>query len=113
MTEPSAAPLSRVPDEAQIREALRNVIDPELGMNIVALGLIYRIDVTADKVLIDLTMTSPACPMGDMIMEDVERTLSEMLPSGVSFEAQLVWEPPWNPSMMDASAKAHFGWTPD
>ncbi len=112
MTEAADAPISRLPDEAHIREALRNVIDPELGMNIVALGLIYRIDVTAEKVVIELTMTSPACPMGDMILEDVEKTLTGLLPAGTPFEARLVWEPPWNPSMMDASAKAHFGWTP-
>lgn len=103
---------SRVPDEGHIREALRDVIDPELGMNIVALGLVYRIEVAAEKILIELTMTSPACPMGDMILDDVEKTMTAIVPADVSFEAKLVWDPPWSPSMMDASARAHFGWTP-
>ncbi|HEX8989970.1 MAG TPA: metal-sulfur cluster assembly factor [Rhodocyclaceae bacterium] len=110
MTEPAA---SRLPDEGQLREALRNVIDPELGMNVVALGLIYRIEVTAERAVVELTMTSPACPMGDMILDDVESTLAQLLPAELPFEARLVWEPPWTPAMMDERAKAHFGWTPD
>lgn len=105
--------VAALPDETAIRDALRAVIDPELGMNVVALGLIYRVDVSPAKVLVELTMTSPACPMGDMILEDVEQTLARTLPPGLPAEARLVWDPPWSPAMMDASAKAHFGWTPD
>lgn len=113
MIESAATPVGRLPDADQLREALRSVIDPELGMDVVALGLIYRIEVTPERARVDLTMTSPACPMGDMILDDVEATLARLLPAELPFEARLVWEPPWSPAMMDARAKAHFGWTPD
>ena len=105
-TEATAAPQ---PDEQQIRDILRRVVDPEVGMNIVALGLVYRIDIAADRLLIEMTMTSPACPMGEMIVDDVRAALANALPA-METEIRLVWEPPWNPSMMDAASKQHFGW---
>jgi len=101
------------PEEQQIRNILRQVIDPEVGMNIVALGLVYRIEAAADRVVIEMTMTSPACPMGEMIMEDVHAALAKGLPDTVKVEVSLVWEPPWNPSMMDEASKQHFGWEPE
>jgi metal-sulfur cluster biosynthetic enzyme len=99
-----------LPDIDGIREILRQVVDPELGANIVDLGLIYRIEPTPERVLIEMTMTSPACPMGDMIMEDVNSTLAAALPENCRPEVRLVWEPPWDPSMMSERVKAHFGW---
>jgi len=101
------------PDERQIRDILRQVIDPEIGMNIVALGLVYRVDVAAEHLRIEMTMTSPACPMGEMILDDVHAALSKALPDAPTPEVSLVWEPPWNPSMMDEAAKQHFGWQPE
>jgi metal-sulfur cluster biosynthetic enzyme len=101
------------PGEQEIRDMLRKVIDPEVGMNIVALGLVYSIDAAADRVAIEMTMTSPACPMGEMIMEDVHAALAKGLPDTVKVEVSLVWEPPWNPSMMDEASKQHFGWEPE
>ena len=99
-----------LPDIDALREILRQVVDPELGANIVDLGLIYRIEPTPDRVLVEMTMTSPACPMGDMIMEDVNSTLAAALPKNCRPEVRLVWEPPWDPSMMSERVKAHFGW---
>lgn len=107
------APDKRSLDEQQVRDILRQVIDPEVGVNIVALGLIYRIEVGADRLLIEMTMTSPACPMGEMIVGDVRAALKNVLPDGVVPDIRLVWEPPWNPAMMDEASKQHFGWTPD
>lgn len=104
---------SSVPDEQQIRAILRQVIDPEVGMDIVALGLIYRIEVTADRLLIEMTMTSPACPMGEMILDDIDDTLAKTLPNTMQPDVRLVWEPAWHPSMMDEEAKQHFGWASD
>ncbi|MCF8179091.1 MAG: metal-sulfur cluster assembly factor [Sulfuritalea sp.] len=98
------------PDEETIRDILRQVIDPEVGMNIVDLGLVYRVDATPARVLIEMTMTSPACPLGDMIIENIRDALAPSLPPDCVADIQLVWEPPWQPSMMNATAKEHFGW---
>lgn len=105
-------PISTPCDEARIRDALRRVVDPEAGMNIVDLGLVYRVavDVDAAQVLVEMTMTSPACPMGDMIVEDVEAVLGEILPPPLAGKVRLVWEPPWDPSRMSDAAREHFGW---
>lgn len=97
-------------DVERVRDALRKVIDPEIGMNIVDVGLIYRIAVEGQTVFVDLTMTSPACPMGDMILEDVDAALDKCLPPGYEAAIQLVWEPPWSPARMSAEARQHFGW---
>lgn len=97
-------------DIEQVRAALRQVIDPEIGMNIVDVGLIYRIAIEGQTVFVDLTMTSPACPMGDMILEDVDAAIDKCLPPGYEAEIQLVWEPPWSPARMSAEARQHFGW---
>lgn len=99
--------------QGQIRDVLRQVIDPEVGINIVALGLVYRIEAAAEHVVIEMTMTSPACPMGEMIMEDIHAALAKVLPETVKPDIRLVWEPPWNSSMMDEASKQHFGWEPE
>lgn len=99
-----------LPDVDTLRDALRQVIDPEVGMNIVDLGLVYRIAAENGGVVVEMTMTSPACPMGEMIVADVEKTLGEWLPANVTPEVRLVWSPPWNPSMMTEEARSHFGW---
>lgn len=93
-----------------VRAALREVLDPEIGINIVDIGLIYRIEVGAGKVEVDMTMTSPACPMGDMLLEDVESAMQRCMPEGYVLELQLVWEPPWSPALMSEDARSHFGW---
>jgi metal-sulfur cluster biosynthetic enzyme len=103
-------PATAMPDEAAIRDALRLVDDPEVGMNIVDLGLVYRVDVNGDKVVIEMTMTSPACPMSGMILDEVEAVLDKILPSTAFLEILLVWTPPWDPSMMSPAAKARLGW---
>ena len=97
-------------DEAAVRELLKTVLDPELGIDVVELGLIYGIDVGADGVRVRLTMTSAACPMGDMLLEDAERALAEGLPAGTPSEIELVWEPPWTPERMSERAKHTLGW---
>lgn len=109
-TQAATPPASSGPDEQQIRDILRQVIDPEVGRDIVSLGLVYRVELAAGHLLIEMTMTSPACPMGEMIVEDVHAALARALPDTIAPEVRLVWEPPWNPSMMDAAARQHFGW---
>ncbi len=93
-----------------VRNALRDVIDPEAGINIVELGLVYRIELAGSVVNVDLTMTSPTCPMGDMILDDARQAVEACLPEGMSLDLQLVWEPPWGPERMSEKARGHFGW---
>ena len=99
-----------MPCEETLRTALRRVIDPEAGMNIVDLGLVYAIDIAPAWVRIVMTMTTPACPMSAMIMEEVRREARTVMPVDAEIDVQLVWEPPWNADMLSARAKEHFGW---
>ena len=100
-----------MPDDDAVREALRQVDDPEAGMNIVDLGLVYRVDVTPDAVHVDVTMTTAACPMADMIVEQARDVIRAIVPVGNVVDVELVWDPPWTPDKMTAIAKEHFGWT--
>lgn len=100
-------------DTELIRDALRKVVDPEVGANIVDLGLVYRIELTGRRLLIEMTMTSPACPMGDLIVDDAHAELDRVLPADVSVNLQVVWEPPWNPSMMSEQCRLRLGWKED
>jgi len=99
-----------LPDEDAVREILREVIDPEVGMNIVDLGLIYRIEITPERLLVEMTMTSPACPLGAMIVDEVKGALEPALPASCLTDIRLVWEPPWDPSRMSGDSRKHFGW---
>lgn len=104
---PNAAP-PPLPSRDAILAALRTVIDPEAGVNIVDLGLVYRTDVVADAVEVDMTMTSPACPMGDMMVDAAESALRAVVPVSHAIRVRLVWSPPWEPSRMSEAAKKHF-----
>jgi metal-sulfur cluster biosynthetic enzyme len=98
------------PTEEAVRDALRSVDDPEVGMNIVDLGLVYRIDVAPQRVHVTMTMTTPACPMGSMIVEEAREAVGPLVASGGDVKVELVWEPPWSPEMMSATAKQALGW---
>jgi metal-sulfur cluster biosynthetic enzyme len=100
-----------MPDDEALREALRQVDDPEAGMNIVDLGLVYEIDVAPNAVRVDMTMTTAACPMADMITEEARAVIERIVPEGTGVEIRLVWDPPWTPDKMTGIAKEHFGWT--
>ena len=91
-----------------VLRALREVLDPELGYNIVDLGLIYQVEVQAGVIRISMTMTTPGCPAQDYILSGVhERCMS--LPGAQEAKIDLVWLPAWSPQRMTPSAKAHFG----
>jgi metal-sulfur cluster biosynthetic enzyme len=92
-----------------ITECLREVYDPELGVNIVDLGLIYDLQFVEGKVTVVMTLTTPGCPMHDMIVGGVERAL-EMLPEVLSVDVQVVWEPAWSPALMSDEAKQDLGY---
>lgn len=98
-------------DESAVRDALREVEDPEAGMNIVDLGLVYAVDVSEGAVRVDMTMTSPACPVADVLAEQAHDAVAAVVPPGTDVTVRLVWDPIWNPSMMSGVAKDHFGWS--
>ena len=95
---------------ARIYEALHNVYDPELGVNIVDLGLVYNVDLREDGfVTITMTLTTPGCPMHESIGEGVGAALQPI--EGVTGGTiQLVWEPRWEPSMMTDEGRAELGY---
>ena len=103
-------PLTASVDD-RVRDLLRQVIDPEVGVNIVDLGLVYRIDANASGVRVEMTMTSPACPLGEMIVDEARAVLIAGLPGSGEPDISLVWNPTWEPSMMSQRAKESLGWS--
>lgn len=101
---------SEMPTKEVVLNILHNVIDPEVGVNIVDLGLVYGVEISGNKLRVDLTMTTPACPMSEMILDDARRALAGLAPEGTEIDLNLVWEPPWNPDKMSENARDHFGW---
>lgn len=99
-----------LPSEDRVREALGSVDDPEVGINIVDLGLVYRIDVTLQSVRVEMTMTTPACPMSELITDNARRAVAALVPEGVAVDIELVWDPFWTPDMMSETAKQTLGW---
>lgn len=93
-----------------LRQALRKVVDPEVGMNIVDLGLVYAIERDCSGVSVDITMTSPACPMGEGILAEAEYELQAVLPDNVPVAVNLVWDPPWSAARMSDRAREILGW---
>ena len=105
--EPAAAMGSDLPEQA--RTALKGVIDPELKMNVVDLGLIYGVDVTAGTVKVTYTLTSPGCPLGPVIKGQIQGVLTK-LPWVTEVQPELVWSPPWDPqTMASEEAKTELG----
>lgn len=95
--------------EADVIQVLRTCYDPEIPVNIYELGLIYRIEVHPDGyVEIDMTLTSPACPVAGSLPLEVERKI-RMIPEVRDVKINLVWEPVWNKDMMSDAAKIQLG----
>jgi metal-sulfur cluster biosynthetic enzyme len=94
---------------ADVQNALRGVVDPELGVNIVDLGLVYRIEIEETRVRIAMTMTTPACPLVDYLKELVTSAIDEHVPGVSDVEIVIEWEPPWDPAMMSDDARRQLG----
>lgn len=94
--------------EEKIFETLKTVIDPEIGINIVDLGLIYNIEIEENKVKVTMTLTTPGCPMHNSITNWVKEALSR-IDEGVEASVNLVWHPPWSPEDMSDDAKRQLG----
>jgi len=90
--------------------ALKAVIDPELGINIVDLGLVYGVEIDDQAhVKITMTLTTPGCPMHASFAEEIEQVLWQSIPGITGVEVDLVWDPRWNPSMISAEGMAELG----
>jgi len=97
-------------NEDNVLETLKAVIDPEIGVNIVDLGLIYKVEQRPDELYIQLTMTSPACPLHGVITRNMDNVLRQKFPDLGEMTIELVWDPPWSPKMMSDVAKKQLGW---
>ncbi len=94
--------------EEKIRKALTEVIDPELGISIVDLGLVYKIEAKKGEAKIEMTLTSPGCPLAGVIDKMVREAVLS-LEEIEKVDLQVVWDPPWTPEHMSESAKAELG----
>jgi len=110
---PAEAPFPYEGPEAlrqPITDALKRVVDPEVALSIVDVGLIYGVTATDDRLHVVLTMTSAACPVTDLIINDIETELDRAAPPGMAIDVELVWEPPWTTNRMSARAKLFMSW---
>jgi metal-sulfur cluster biosynthetic enzyme len=98
-----------VTTDTDIRKALRHVVDPEIGVNIIDLGLVYRIEVAVARVRITMTMTSPACPLADYLKDLVTSAIRRAVPDVVDVDINVVSEPQWDPEMMSDEARRQLG----
>jgi len=98
-----------MPTVEEVQDALTNVIDPELGLDFVELGLIYEIEISGGDVSVTYTLTTPGCPIGPMVEGQIEEFVSEL--EGVeSVESAVVFTPPWTPEKMSEDAKFALGY---
>ena len=95
-------------DEEEVTEALSNVIDPELGLDFVELGLVYGVEIDGGTVTVTFTLTTPACPIGPQVSEQMKEFVGDL--EGVdSVHPKMVFDPPWSPEMMSEDAKFALG----
>ena len=93
-----------------ITAALERVVDPEVALDIVSIGLVYGVVVTDDRVDVKVTMTTAACPVAEENDTDNEHELDQALPREFLIHVDLAWEPPWTPQRMSDRAKLFMGW---
>jgi len=98
-------------DESEVTQALRSVEDPEAGMSIVDLGLVYSVRCEPGRVRVEMTMTSPACPAAPYLVDEAAAAVRGIAPEGTDVQVELIWEPPWTPERMSAEAQSRFGWS--
>jgi metal-sulfur cluster biosynthetic enzyme len=93
--------------EQEAWEALAGVVDPELGIDIVELGLVYGVEVDEDRVGVTMTLTTAGCPLHDVIVDGVERALAR--PGGPRVDVEVVWDPPWDPGRIGTGGLRGLG----
>ena len=99
------------PTSNDVLDALRHVMDPEIGINVVDLGLVYEVEARDGHVRVVMTMTSTACPLGESISEEAGVAIRQNVRGVRSVSVGLVREPAWQPSMMSNAARERLGWT--
>jgi metal-sulfur cluster biosynthetic enzyme len=92
-------------DEENVRAALRQVIDPEVGLNVVDLGLVYAIAIEGQVVRVDMALTSAACPLGPYLLDEATEAIRDIVPQGMEVDVRLVDDPPWTPDRMSDLAR--------
>lgn len=108
---PSPAPDAPFPYEGPddlrgaITAALARVVDPELALSIVDIGLVHAVRLDGEALRVRMTMTSAACPVTDVIVDEVEHELAAVAPPGLPVEVELVWDPPWTPARLSGRAR--------
>lgn len=97
-----------MPTETEVIDVLKNVYDPEIGVNVVDLGLIYEVDVNQDVVNVNMTLTAPGCPMHDMISRTAEMAI-ETLEGVKEAHVSMIWDPPWTPDRITDEGRRLLG----
>ena len=97
-------------NDALVLEALKEVIDRELGVNVVDLGLIYGVAVDGTAIRITMTLTTPGCPLHESIAEAVQVALQDVFPRRGDVAVDLVWDPPWTPDRISDDGRWALGW---
>ncbi|RIK09932.1 MAG: metal-sulfur cluster biosynthetic enzyme [Acidobacteria bacterium] len=95
--------------ESRAWDALRNVYDPELAIDIVALGLVYAVRDEGDEVVLEITLTTPGCPVAETIPEDARAAVAEAVGPDKQVRVEIVWDPPWTPDLMEPEAAEALG----
>jgi metal-sulfur cluster biosynthetic enzyme len=92
-------------DDQDVLQVLRGVNDPEIGVNIVDLGLVYRAQRTAKGVDVALTLSTPSCPLSELLLEEAREALRTRFADASAISVELVWDPPWTPARMSDAAR--------
>lgn len=100
--------MNAIPDSAAVWEVLRSIPDPEFGVNIVDLGLIYSVECNDGDIAVTMTLTTPNCPSGGWIYEGTKQALAG-LPGVKNVEVAMVFDPPWTPEMLSEAASRQLG----
>ena len=95
-------------NDHDVLEALRGVSDPEIGINIVDLGLVYRAERKPDGVEVALTLSTPSCPLSELLVEEVREALRARFAEAPAIRIELVWDPPWTPERMSEAARSQL-----
>ena len=94
----------------RLTRALHRVVDPEMALDVVELGLVYSVQAVPQDARVRVTMTSAACPVTEFIVDEIGREMRAELGEGARVEVEVVWDPPWTPNRMSESARTAMGW---
>lgn len=92
-------------DDPDVLQALKGVVDPEIGVNIVDLGLVYHAERGSTGIDVALTLSTPSCPLSEMLIDEIRETLQKRFADTSAIYVELVWDPPWTPDRMSDAAR--------